>query len=37
VTPSPRLAPRKVSLFVAFLRKLFAGEWWLAVGAPGVE
>ncbi len=35
VTPSPRLVPRKVSLFVAFLRQRFAGEWWLAVGASG--
>jgi DNA-binding transcriptional LysR family regulator len=29
VTPSPRLIPRKVSLFIDFLRARFAGEWWL--------
>ncbi len=32
VTPSPRLAPRKVTLFVAFLRQRFAGDWWLGLG-----
>ena len=34
VTPSPRLAPRKVTLFVAFLRKRFSGAWWLRAGEP---
>jgi DNA-binding transcriptional LysR family regulator len=34
VTPSPRLAPRKVTLFVAYLRKRFSGSWWLEVGEP---
>ena len=34
VTPSPRLAPHKVSLFVAFLRKRFSGAWWLRAGDP---
>ena len=34
VTPSPRLAPRKVALFVAFLRKRFAGAWWLNAVEP---
>lgn len=34
VTPSPRLAPRKVTLFVDFLRRRFSGAWWLRVGEP---
>ena len=34
VTPSPRLAPRKVALFIAFLRKRFAGAWWLNAVEP---
>ena len=34
VTPSPRLAPRKVQLFVAFLKKRFAGAWWLNADPP---
>ncbi len=34
VTPSPRMAPRKVTLFVAFLRKRFSGSWWLKVAEP---
>ena len=34
VTPSPRLAPRKVSLLVAFLRKRLSGAWWLRAEEP---